>query len=137
MADKIKAVQAYSPRIEQQSTITMPVVVKFISDRTSLNEGEINLVLLELRDSLAFFTQSGHAVKLDGLGTFAPKIDLKGKISLAHWVDPELKRRLNGPGLFRGKILNKEMIDKTTGALIARWNEEHPDDPIKTKEKEG
>jgi hypothetical protein len=33
---------------------------------------------------------------------------------------------------FRGDIRNKEMIGKSSREFIARWNKEHPEDPVKS-----
>jgi len=42
----------------------------------------------------------------------------------------QFPNRLNAPGDFRGEIGNRDMIGKTADELVARWNEEHPDDPV-------
>jgi hypothetical protein len=115
----------------------MDSVVKYISGRTGFNSGEIHGVLYELHDTLLHYLYAGNSVKLAGLGTFATKIDINGTIKLVHWPDKKLIRRLNKEGEFIGKIVNKDMIGKDSAALIARWNEEHPDDPIEETSGKG
>lgn len=137
MAKPIHAVQAYSPRIKKANTVTMDSVVKYISERTGFNRGEIYGVLFELHDTLFHYLYAGNSVKLEGLGTFATKIDITGTIKLVHWPDKKLVRRLNKEGEFIGEIVNKDMIGKKSADLIARWNEEHPDDPIEEKSGKG
>lgn len=130
-SNRIKAVAVYNPKIKQGKTVSMKEVVSFISGRTGLNKGPILLALSELQDTILFFVQSGRAVKLDGIGTCTPRIGLDGEISLSILPDKEFKRQLNAPRWFEGEILNKDMIGKTTEDLVDRWNEEHPDDPVK------
>jgi hypothetical protein len=87
-------------------------------------------VLYELHDCLVFHTQSGYSVRLEGLGTFAPTINRDGGFRLNYRPDKRLVVKL---GLdFRGDIRNKQMIGKSSEEFIVRWNEEHPEDPVKT-----
>jgi hypothetical protein len=34
------------------------------------------------------------------------------------------------PGMFTGTILNREYIGKTAAELVAKWNEDNPEDPV-------
>src|SRR5438046_893776 len=36
----------------------------------------------------------------------------------------------NTPGMFSGKIINREHIGKTSDEFITKWNTEHADDPV-------
>jgi len=36
---------------------------------------------------------------------------------------------------FKGKIVNRDMLAKSAKEVVERWNEEHPDDKIKIKNK--
>ena len=76
------------------------------------------------------FNLGGRAVKLEGLGTYTPKVGLDGVFDVAHRLDKALKNRLNAPGDFRGEIGNRDMIGKTADELVARWDEEHPGAPV-------
>ncbi|MCP5103575.1 MAG: hypothetical protein GY950_09360 [bacterium] len=133
MADLIHAVKAYTPRLKTDRRASMKEVVSFMAGRTGLNKGVITMVLYELKDTLTFFHLAGRAVKLEGLGSYSPKIDLNGTITLTHRIDPELKAELNKPNGYEGEIVNRDMIGKTSADLIDRWNTEHPDDKIKKK----
>ncbi len=130
MASRIKAIAAYRPKIKLGRTVKMPELLAYIADRTGLNEGELSLAMNEMRDAIAFFTLSGRPVKLEGLGTYTPKIGLDGILGMAHRLSQELKNRLNTPRAFLGVIENLDMIGKTVADIIARWNTEHPDDPV-------
>ncbi|MCP5106319.1 MAG: hypothetical protein GY950_23240 [bacterium] len=135
MAELIHAVRAYTPRLKRERMASMKEVVNFMAGRTGLNKGAIAMVLYELKDTLAFFHLSGRGVKLEGLGSYAPKIDLDGVITLSHRIDPELKAELNKPNAYEGQMANRDMIGKTSADLVKRWNQENPDDKIKKKKK--
>jgi len=130
MASRIKAIGAYRPRIKLGRTAQMSEVVAYIAERTGLNEGEVSIALKELRDVVAHFNLAGRGVKLEGLGIYAPKIGLDGTLDASHRLDRALKNRLNTPDAFQGEIENRDMIGKTGDDLVARWNEEHPEDPV-------
>jgi hypothetical protein len=130
MASRIKAINAYMPRIELGRRAEMDELIDLIAARTGLNEGEIRQVLLEMRDSVLFYNLQGRAVKLEGLGTYTPVIQLDGDFKVGHRADVALKKGLNAPGEFRGDIENSENIGKTGDDLVAMWNEDHPDDPV-------
>ncbi|NIM13158.1 MAG: hypothetical protein GTO45_13645 [Candidatus Aminicenantes bacterium] len=130
-SEAIKAIVAYKPRIKRGQLVDMDELVSFISGRTGLNEGTILNVLMELRDSLVFFARAARSVRVKGLGIFGPNINLEGNFSLYHKPDKWLKNELNKPRTLIGYLLNEDMIGKSLNDLIDRWNQEHPDDPIK------
>ena len=130
MASRIKAISEYRPRIALGKRVEMDEQVKFIARSTGLNESTIRQVLIELRDTVVFFSLSGRPVKLEGLGTYTPTIDLEGEFGVGHRADTKLKKAFNAPGEFQGDIENRDSIGKTSDELVARWNEEYPDDPV-------
>lgn len=75
-----------------------------MADRTGVTEGEISLVLKELRDAIIFFNRAGRGVKLEGLGTYQPKVGLDGTFDVAHRVDSAVKKAINAAGTFSGNI---------------------------------
>jgi hypothetical protein len=87
-------------------------------------------VLKELRDALIFFAQQGRGAKIEGLGTYLPKIGLDARFDMAHRLDGAIKNSLNTPGSFSGEIENRANIGKTADELVALWNEDHPDDLV-------
>jgi hypothetical protein len=130
MAPRIKAVNAYRPRIEQGNTVQKPELIRAVSRATSLVEGTVDQAVKEVRDQIIEYCRAGRAVKVDGLGTFTPTIDLEGRLALSFRPDPAINYGLNLPGTFVGTILNRESIGKTSDELVAKWNEEHADDPV-------
>ncbi len=128
MASRIKAINAYRPRIVLGKRVEMEEMVSFIARSTGLNESGVRQVLLELRDAIVFFAAAGRPVKLEGLGTYTPSIDLDGTVKVGHRADSTLKARLNAE--FHGEIERRENIGKSGDELVALWNAEHPDDPV-------
>jgi len=131
MADKIKAIRAYSPRVKIGYTAELFEVVNFIAGRSGLNEGTILNVMTELREAATFFALSGRPVRLRGLGVFAPTIGLDGRFGINHRPDKHLISEINIGGRFVGDLVNRDMIGKTTEDLVERWNLEHPEDKVK------
>ena len=130
MASKIRAVNAYRPKIKKGKTAGLEQLVNYIADRTGVTEGEVSIVLKELRDAIIFYNRQGQGVKIEDLGIYFPKIGLDGVFGVGHRADKALKNAINAPGSFTGDIENRANIGKTAGELVALWNEEHPDDPV-------
>lgn len=130
MAPRIKAINAYRPRVEQGNTVQKPELIRALSRATGLVEGSIDQATKELRDQIIEYNRAGRAVKVEGLGTFSPSIDLDGTLSINFRADPALNHGINIPGVFSGTIINREFIGLTSDELIAKWNAEHPDDQI-------
>jgi len=130
MTNRIQAINAYRPQIELGQTVQGAELTRYLADRTGLNEGEVSLALKELRDAVIFFDRSGRGVKLEGLGTYLPNIQLDGTFDVQHRLDRDVKNSLNVPGTFTGVIRSRENIGKTADELVALWNAAHPDDPV-------
>jgi len=130
MAPRIKAVNAYRPRIEQGNTVQKPEFLRAVSRSTSLVEGTVDQTIKEVRDQIIEFNRAGRAVKVEGLGTFSPSIDLDGNLAISYRPDPALSNGLNIPGVFTGTIINRENIGKTSEELVAKWNENFPEDQV-------
>ena len=134
MAPRIKAVNAFRPRIEQGNTVQKPELIRAVSRATSLVEGTVDQTIKEVRDQIVEFCRSGRAVKVDGLGTFTPSIDLDGYFAISFRADPAMNAGINLQGTFTGTIINRENIGKTSDELVAKWNEEHADDLVAVAE---
>ncbi|MCP5103574.1 MAG: hypothetical protein GY950_09355 [bacterium] len=130
MAKLIQAISALGPRIKLDRRASMNEVVSLIAGRTGLNRGDILQVVNELREAIIFFALAGRSMKLEGLASYSPKVNLKGNFSLVHRQDPTIKYDLNKPKAFEGDITNRDMMGKTSADIIARWNEENPADLI-------
>ncbi len=130
MASKIAAINAYRPRVEAGNTVQKQELVRQLARATGLNEGTADLVIKELRDIIIEYLRAGRGVKVEGLGTWLPNIDLAGVFDAQYRMDSFLKNALNVAGIFTGNIINRENIGKTSEELIEMWNEENPGDPV-------
>lgn len=130
MAKLVKALRALAPRINRSRTTKTIEIMDFIKNRTGFNESTIHGVLCELQATLITYLRTGQAVKLPGLGTYAAKVNMDGKIGMVYWPDRTILSRLNDEGAFTGTIQNHDMIGYSTEDLVDRWNIEHPDDPV-------
>ena len=135
MANMIQVFQAYSPRVKVVQMIQVREVGVFIEGRSTWVRSEITGALLELGVALKSFLSAGNSVRLEGIGSFAPSVDRNGVIRITYRPDKELLQELNSGHGFHGKIRNKDMIGKSDEEFIARWNREHPDDPLEIPPK--
>jgi hypothetical protein len=102
-----QAINAYGPKIKKGKRAETDDLVQFIARNTGLNESGVRQVLLELRDTVLFFTLRGQPVRLEGLGIYTPKVSLDGTMGVGHRADMALKNGLNQPGAFKGEIENR------------------------------
>jgi len=58
-------------------------LIEYIAERTGLNRGDVRQMLSEFQDLLVFFFFNGQGIKLEGLATFLPEIDVSGKLSVS------------------------------------------------------
>jgi hypothetical protein len=130
MANKIAAISKYRPRILLERTVQIEELARYIEGRTALNEGEIINVLLELNNAVREFALQGHSIAIRGLGIFRPGVRLNGRYQMHVRIDPGIRKSLNVPAAFQGKIENRDNIGKTRDDLITMWNMNYPDDPV-------
>lgn len=130
MAKLIQAINTYGPRLALGKTVQLNQLVDFISSRTGMNKGEIQIAMSELSEAIIFFNKLGQGVKLEGLGTYLPGINTKGDISVTYRLDTSIKNALNAKGAYQGEIKNRENIGKTNEEYIQMWNADHSDDPV-------
>ena len=93
----IRAIAVFAPRIKPAKVSTMTELVKTIAGRTGLNKGDILQVVNQFKEVIVLTAQAGRGVKIEGLATFKPKINLKGQISLSVRLDPSFIAELNAP----------------------------------------
>jgi hypothetical protein len=130
MAHRIKAINAFRPRIDQGNTVQKAELIRGLSRATSLVEGSVELAMKELRDQLIEHLRAGRAVKVDGLGIWTPTIALDGTLDIQYRPDGAFSYGLNLPGMFTGKIHNSQNIGKTSDELVQMWNEANPTDLV-------
>ena len=130
MTQRIAAINAFRPRLDLGKTVQKPELVRQLSRATGMNEGFADQALKETRDWIIENNRAGRPVKIEGLGTWIPKIGLDGKFSIDYRPDQALLNGLNTPDTFSGDIIHRENIGMTAADLVALWNEAHPEDPV-------
>jgi hypothetical protein len=105
-------------------------IVEMLAMRTGLLEAQVAHVLIELRETVRHYAVCGRAVRLNGLGIYAPSVGLDGTITIHHCTDRYLIKELNKQGAFRGEILHRKHIGKKRDDLEMLWNEAHSEDSI-------
>ena len=130
MTSRIKAINARRPKIALGKTVQTEELVRYIADRTNLNKSVVALMAGQLSDAVIFFNSTGRGVKIDGLGTYLPGVELDGTFTVDHRLDPDIKNGLNALNMFTGIIDNRENVGKTPDELVAQWNEGNPLDPV-------
>jgi hypothetical protein len=130
MTHRIKAINAYRPRLELGNTVQKAELVRSVSRSTGIAEGTLDHSIKELRDQIIAYCRAGRGVKMEGLGTWTPAINLDGSLDIQYRADPAINYALNMPGTFTGTIINREFMGSTSDELVAKWNTEHADDPV-------
>lgn len=130
MASFIEAFVAYGPRIRRRRTVRLTELSERLADTTGLRSSEVMMVLLELREALLHYHRRGTALELPGIGTFYPTLKSDGRIRMLYRPDRALLTMLDNLDLFQGEIENRESIGLDFAAYKARWDAEHPDDPL-------
>jgi hypothetical protein len=131
MAHRIQVISMYRPRVEQGNTVQKPELVRMMSHGTGIVQSVLDFVICELRDRLIQFLRAGRAVKIEGLGTWSLNIGLDGTFDIQYRADAALVKALNVPGSFTGTIHNRENIGKNGDEIVQKWNQEHPEDPVR------
>ena len=130
MATLLQAIQAYGPKLTLNQTAGLDKIVEWMSSRTGLNKSEVMMVLQELSEGILFFNRQGTPVKLPGVGTFTPSINRKGTYKVNFRADQALKKGMNAPGAYDGRMQNRGNIGLSNEELKALWDADHPDDPL-------
>ena len=130
MAHLLSAINKYRARISVEQTITMRPLVEYLHENTNIKKGLIAMILNELPDAVKHFNIQGKSVKLSGLGSYFPKINIKGKLSISHRIDRNLSSSMPHINEFQGEVKNKENVGKNVSDFIEMWDKDHPDDNI-------
>ena len=88
------------------------------------------MVLTDLQYEVQKQLRLGNAVRLPGIGRFRLSVRLDGDLRPTVAVASDLRAAVRELKSFRGNIDRRENIGLTVAEIVARWNEEHPDDPV-------
>ena len=130
MARIVQAVNAYGPKVELNPTAQLKQVADWMAMRTGLNKSEVLMVLQEMNEAILYFNTQGIPMKLPGVGTFTPSVDRAGAFNVNFRADTGLKKGINAPDAYTGRVANKDRIGLDNAGYKALWDPEHPQDPL-------
>jgi nucleoid DNA-binding protein len=130
MAKILEAVRDFGPKVKANPTVQLPQLAAWIAMRTSVNKGEVAMILQELNEAVYYFNCQGTPVKLDGIGTFKPSVNRSGEYSINMLPDRTLAKSLNNAAAFTGTVNNKSNIGLTNEAYKTLWDAAHPENPL-------
>ena len=129
MTSRIRAINAYRPRIKQGKAASQDRYMELITQRTTLSSGVVKNVQDSEIETLIGLLLDGRPVHT-GTAIYTLSIGLDGKYEVNVKADRRIDRAVNQEGAFRGDLINAENIGKTGDDLVAQWDVEHPDDPV-------
>lgn len=132
MATLIQAIATYRPRVAKAHTVELDELVDRLSRGSLVTESIARLVLADLVRELKLSLKAGLQVNLEGIGIFRPELSLDGSARVVMRMNKGLKQTLRRADELDGTVLRRENIGMDRAAIIARWNAEHPEDPIMT-----
>ncbi len=97
---------------------------------TGLNKSEVQMVLQEANKAILYFSSQGTPVKLPGVGTFTPCVNRRGTFKINFLADTNLKKRINAPDAYTGRMHNKGRIGLDNAGYKELWDADHQDDPL-------
>jgi hypothetical protein len=128
MAKKIQVWAAYGPKITLGAAMTKDELIENIIAATNQSKGSVLAVLAELDVQIEAGLKAGRIVQMPNGTHFEPIGKKDGSIDIGVRVNPDLDKKVNAG--FRGKWVNSENIGKEEAEIIAKWNADHPEDPI-------
>lgn len=130
MATRLQAIATYRPRALVRERVDLDAMALRLARGSLFSLPVARMILEELAEELAAALERGDAVTLPGLGRYHVDLHLDGRLRPVHTPDPALRKRLAAQERFRGPLRRPESLGLDAEALVARWNEEHPDDPV-------
>jgi len=129
MANRIKAIKAYCPRLDLDTPASTERFMELITQHTTLSKGVVRNVQESELETLIGLLLEGRSVHT-GIATYSPSINLEGELTVNVRVDKRILHALNAAGAFRGRIIHAENIGKNEMDLRALWDEANPDDLV-------
>jgi hypothetical protein len=111
-------------------TVHQNELFDILGSRVEISRKDLSQVFAVLGELMLHFQREGRPVQVDSLGTFSPHIDLNGALEMRFHADETLAANLNIAHLFKGNIVYREHIGRNPEDFIAKWNDEHPEDPV-------
>ncbi len=129
MAKRIQAITKYRPRIKQGKATGERRYLEMVTHRTTLSTGVVKNVQESEIETIIGILLEGRPVHT-GAAIYSISIGLDGEYKVNVRLNKRITQAVNAVGAFQGEITNAENVGKTNDDMIARWNVEHPDDPV-------
>lgn len=130
MATLIQAIATYRPRIAHSRTMDLDELSEHLAVGTLVTAPLAQMLLRELGRQCLLQGRDGKKVRLPGVGLLTPDIHLDGTPFTQVRIDKALRAGMANAAAFRGHVTNREMIGVGLEAYKARWDAEHPGDPV-------
>lgn len=130
MATLIQAVTAYRPRLGALRHIGIDELASRLQRGSLVTQSIARMVLTDLSEEVQYGVRSGGSVHLPGIGTFRPAVRMSGSMHTIVRLDKAVRTNLVTVDDYRGEIEGREFIGLDMPALKARWDADHPDDPL-------
>jgi len=88
MTSRIKAINHYHPRVKISKTVDTQALAEYIGEISTFHESEVTAMLKGLSYVMLKFIRKGRSVKIEGLGTFLPNVELSGRVDLQYRAEP-------------------------------------------------
>ena len=98
--------------------------------RTGLNKSEVQMVLQEANEAILSLNSQGMLVELPCVGKFTPCVNRRSTFKINFRADTNLKKRINAPDAYTGRMANKSRIGLDNAGYKELWDADHPDDPL-------
>ncbi len=131
MATEMSALSAYRPRVVAKQTVGLDELAERLARGSLFGASIARMVLEDLCEATHTALRRGEAVTLPGLGRISFDVKLDGRMRPVVRVDGSLRRVVRRADDYAGTITNRESIGRSRDELIARWNAEHPEDPVR------
>lgn len=130
MSNLIQAIAAYRPRIARGITVELEQLAEYLSVGTLVTAPLAQMVLHELGRQVKMQLKAGNKVRLPGIGLIGAEMRIDGSVYPTVRIERSLHAALAEADAFRGKVVNGGMIGAELAAFKARWDAEHPEDPV-------
>ena len=131
MATKIRAINAYRPRIKKHHAASNDNIVAWLDDRSLMSAGQIRASISDILRAASFYLLQQQDVDIEGFGRLMLDIGMDGKVRLSLKVDPRYAALLDARFKKSAETIeNVEHIGKTSEDAYDWWDAQHPDDPV-------
>lgn len=130
MATLLQAIASYRPRIVNSRTMELAELAEHLSVGTLVTGPIARMVLEELGRHALLQGRAGIKIRLPGIGLISQDVRMDGTPFPLIRLDKDLRTGLADREAFHADIKHREMIGVPLEAYKARWDAEHPDDPV-------